>query len=99
MDCQMARNTNLSGQENVPFKDAAPGESRLCADDIVFADHTGMADLNQAVDLGAPFHARLPHRRPVNRGKALDLDVVLNHGYPGLDNLLVRPIGALGESV
>ena len=89
---------HLPGQQHVLLQDRTAGEAGLRADDVVFADHAGVADLHQAVDLRAALHARFAHGGAVDRGQALDLDIVFDHRDAGLHDFVVRAVGALGES-
>ena len=63
-----------------------------------FANHAGMADLHEAVDLGAALDARFAHGCTVDRGEALDFDIVLDHRRAGLDDFIVRAVGSFSET-
>ena len=58
---EVSGNANLSGEQHVLFQAAASGESRLSADDIVLANRAGVANLDQAVDLGSASNARFAY--------------------------------------
>ena len=57
-----------------------------------------MRDLHEVVDLRAGLDARLPHRRPVDRGVGADLDVVFDDDAADLRDLLVRAVGVAREA-
>ena len=63
------------------------GEAGLRADDVVLANHAGMPDLYQAVDLGAAFDPGFADGGAIHRREALHFHIVFNDGYAGLDNL------------
>src|SRR5262249_42292208 len=57
-----------------------------------------MPNLYQAVDLGAALDARLAHGGAVDSGERLYLHIILDDGHAGLDDLVMRAVGALGEA-
>ena len=59
---QVSGDAHLSGQQNVLSENGAAGETSLRADDVVLADHAGVAHLHQAVDFCAALHTRFAHR-------------------------------------
>ena len=50
-------------------------------------------------DLRVALHAGLTHGCAIDRGEALDFDIVLDHGDTGLHDLVVRAVGAFGKPV
>ena len=66
--------------------------------DVVLADDAGVADLDEIIDLGAAFDARLADRRAVYGSERLNLDVILDHGDPALHDFVMLPIRRLSES-
>ena len=98
MNGEVSGDTDLSREEHILLKDGTAGQTGLRADDVIFANHAGVADLHQTVDLGPAFDTGLAHGGAVHRGEALDLHVVLDHGAAGLHNFVVRVIGTLRET-
>src|SRR3954452_25245652 len=94
----MSRDSHLSGEQNVPAQDRAPGQTRLCADDIVLADYTGVSDLNKAVHFGATLYSGFSDCRTVHRRQSLDLDIVFDNSNSGLHDLFVRAVCPFSES-
>ncbi len=94
----MPGNADLTRKQHVALQHAAAREARLGTNDIVFANHTRVADLHQAVDLCASLHACLAHGRPVDRSEALDLHVIFDDRHAGLYDFFVRAVGALRKS-
>src|SRR5262249_28369578 len=96
VDGEVAGDADLTRQQHMFFEDAASGESNLRADDVVFADNGGVAYLHEGIDLGASLDACLADCGAIDSGERLDLDVVFDHGDAGLDDLVMRTVGALG---
>src|SRR5271165_1874510 len=94
----MTGDTNLTGEQNILFQNAAAGQPGLRADDIVLADHTGVAYLHQAVDFGSTANPRLAHRGAIDGGERLNLHVIFQNRSAGLDNLKMSAGGGLGEA-
>ena len=58
-----------------------------------------MADLHEVVDFRAAADARFTDSGTVNRGVGGNFDVIFEHDDSGLDDLVVRAIGAAREAV
>ena len=56
---EMAGDAHLASQKDALAQDGGSGKTSLGTDNVVFADHAGVADLHQAIDLGAAADARL----------------------------------------
>jgi len=95
---EMTGNAHLSRKKDSFPQNGRSGESCLGADDVVFADHAGVTDLHQAIDLGAAADARLADRGAIDRGEGLNLDVVFDDGDAALDDFLVGAVRAFGKA-
>ena len=99
VDGEMARDADLSGEQDALAGDAAAGEAGLRTDNVVLADVAGVPDLDEAVDFRATADAGFADRGAVHGGERLDFDIVLNHGGAGLGDFVVGSLVGLGESV
>src|SRR5438105_7886338 len=98
MNCEVPAHANLSGKKHVLAQHGASRQTGLRADDIVLANHTSMADLNQAVDLGSSLDARLADSGAIDGGKRLHFHIVFNNGDAGLDDFEVRALSCFCET-
>src|SRR5712692_6852587 len=95
-DVQVIDNPYLAGQHHMVPEDGAAGDPSLGADDGVLSDATGVADLDEVVDLRAASDAGLADGSAIDAGVGLDLDIIFDHDSAGLDDLVVRAVAAAG---
>ncbi len=87
-DVCCGRRSGLSGEDDVAAHMGRSGEADLRAEQRVLTDGRAVADLDEVVDLGASADAGLADRGAVDGGVGLDLDVVLEDGGAGLEDLV-----------
>src|SRR5262245_40610771 len=98
MNREVTGNAQLPGEKDVSIDADTARQAGLRTNDIVLTDHRRVADLHKAVDLGAALDACFTHGGAIDPGESLHLDIVLDHGDAGLNDLVVGTIGALGKS-
>ena len=74
------------------------GEARLAADHVVGAKLGGMAYQDEVVDFGAAAYAGFAYRCAVDAGVGLDLDVVFEDCWAGLDDFVPGAVFSFGEA-
>ena len=95
---QVAGDADLARQQHVLFENRTAGESGLGADDVVLSDDAGMTDLTEAVNFRSALHASFTEAGTIDGRERLNLDIILYNGDTGLEDLMLRAIGALCES-
>ena len=74
------------------------GQAGLAADHVVGAKLGGVAYQDQVVDFGAAADASFANRRAVDAGVGLDLDVVFEDRWAGLDHFVPGAVIFFGEA-
>ena len=97
-DAAVPRDPHLPGEDHVLAHFGGPGQSHLGAQQAVFAHGRAVSHLHQIVDLGPAFDAGLAHAGAVHAGVGLEFDIVLQHRWPGLHDLMPRALVILGKS-
>src|SRR5690349_14783154 len=95
---EMPRRSRLSGEDAAVADDRGAGETDLRANQRVFADFAGVADLHEIVDLGAAGDARFADGGAVNGAVGLNLDVVANDGDSRLLDFVPAAVGLAREA-
>ena len=94
----MSCNSNLSGENHVLSNFCRSSQSDLGTQQRVFSNARSVTDLNQIVDLRPRRNMSLTDAGAIDAGISLDLDIIVQHRWTRLHNLVPLPGIILGET-
>ena len=94
----MSCNSNLSGENHVLSNFCRSSQSDLGTQQRVFSNARSVTDLNQIVNLRARRNMSLTDAGAIDAGISLDLDIIVQHRWTRLHNLVPLPRITLGEA-
>src|SRR5215813_15674355 len=97
-DVDMARAADLTCEDNATTGGGRTGEASLAAEHRIGTDLAGVPDENEVIDLRAVADTGFPYGSTIDAGVGLDFHVIFENRRPGLDNLVPRPVRALGKA-